>query len=159
MSLDQPDSTASPMTLTPRDEYSFSSLLNSGISLTQFSHQVAQKSSTTILSLRSSDRSVRPSSCDSENCGTESGCWPAAVANKIQTKTNALIYVVTDSAKFLSSGSPSYSVRPDNTYLMGCALRKHTSPLESVLKLSQECWCNRFARFHCEYGSHQSQAI
>src|SRR5437660_9052062 len=50
MSLAQPDWTASPMTLTPRDEYSFSSLLNSGISLTQFSHQVAQKSSTTILS-------------------------------------------------------------------------------------------------------------
>src|SRR3989442_8671574 len=73
MSLAHPDSTANPMTLTPRDEYSFCSLLSSGISLTQFSHQVAQKSSTTILSLSSSELSVRPSSCGSENCGTESG--------------------------------------------------------------------------------------
>src|SRR5712691_6419569 len=91
MSLAHPDCTAKPMTLTPRDEYSFSSLLNSGISLTQFSHQVAQKSRTTILSLRSSDRSVRPSSCDSENCGTESGCWPAALTNRIQIKVNTFI--------------------------------------------------------------------
>src|SRR5438046_7454689 len=90
MSLAHPDCTAKPITLTPRDEYSFSSLLNSGISLTQFSHQVAQKSRTTILSLRSSDRSVRPSSCDSENCGTESGC-PAALTNRIQIKVNTFI--------------------------------------------------------------------
>src|SRR6266403_1027692 len=91
MSLSHPDCTASPMTLTPRDEYSFSSLLNSGISLTQFSHQVAQKSSTTILSLRSSDRSVRPSSCGRENCGTESACWPAVLTNRIQIRVNTFI--------------------------------------------------------------------
>src|SRR5258707_9127356 len=130
MSLAQPDCTAKPMTLMPRDEYSSSSLLNSGISLTQFSHQVAQKSSTTILFLSSSERSIRPSSCGRENCGTESGCCAVAVANKIQTKINALIYVVTDSAKFPSSGSSSYSIRPGNTYLMGCTPRKRISPLE-----------------------------
>src|SRR5712691_1867346 len=91
MSLAQPDCTAKPKTLTPREEYSFSSLLNSGISLTQFSHHVAQKSRTTILSLRSSERSVRPSSCDSENCGTESGCWPAVITNRIQIRVNTFI--------------------------------------------------------------------
>src|SRR5438128_404069 len=91
MSDAHPDCTANPITLTPRDEYFFSSLLNSGISLMQFSHQVAQKSSTTILSLSSSERSIWPSRCGSENCGTEFGCWAVALANKIQTKINAFI--------------------------------------------------------------------
>src|SRR6266404_4317752 len=154
MSLAHPDWTASPMTLTPRDEYSFSSLLNSGISLTQFSHHVAQKSSTTILSLRSSERSVRPSSCGRENCGTESGCCAVAVANKIQTKINAFIYVVTDSAKLPSSGLRPYSIRPGNTHLTGCAPRTRTGLLESVLKLSQQYWCYQFGRIHREYGFH-----
>src|SRR5260370_6237930 len=94
MSLAHPDCTAIPTTSTPRDEYSFSSLLNSGISLTQLSHQVAQKSRTTILSLRSSERSVRPSSCGSETCGTESGCWPATLTNSKQMKINVLIFAV-----------------------------------------------------------------
>src|SRR5215212_7751371 len=80
MSLAQPDCTARPITFTPRAEYSFSSLLNSGISLTQASHQVAQKSSTTILSFKSSERKVGPSSLGSENCGIRSGCWPNTTA-------------------------------------------------------------------------------
>src|SRR5215216_382923 len=88
MSLAQPDCTARPITFTPRVEYSLSSLLNSGISLTQASHQVAQKSSTTILSFKSSERKVCPSSLGRENCGIRSGCWPTTLAYSKQIPIN-----------------------------------------------------------------------
>src|SRR5215216_3765685 len=86
MSLAQPDCTARPITFTPRAEYSFSSLLNSGISPTQASHQVAQKSSTTILSFKSSERKVGPSSLGNENCGIPSGVWPNTLAHSKQIR-------------------------------------------------------------------------
>src|SRR5215204_6929120 len=88
ISLAQPDCTARPITFTPRVEYSLSSLLNSGISLTQASHQVAQKSSTTILSFKSSERNVCPSSLGSENCGIPSGVWPNTLAHSKETRIN-----------------------------------------------------------------------
>src|SRR5574338_402559 len=88
MSLAQPDCTARPITLTPRVEYSFSILLNSGISLTQASHQVAQKSSTTILSFKSSERKVCPSSLGSDNCGIRLGCCPNRLGHSKQISIN-----------------------------------------------------------------------
>src|SRR6266542_4421131 len=86
MSLAQPDCTATPITLTPRDEYSFSSLLKSAISMMQPSHQVAQKSRTTILFFRSSERSVFPPSIGRAIWGIVPGCWP-----NVQTHSTAMI--------------------------------------------------------------------
>src|SRR5260370_37832862 len=91
MSCAQPDCTARPTTFTPREPYSFSSLLKAGISLTQFSHQVAQKSSTTILSFRSCERNVCPSSCVSENSASGFDSCPIAVTTQRETSANARV--------------------------------------------------------------------
>src|SRR5829696_9018220 len=48
----------------------------------------AQKSSTTILSFKSSERKVCPSSLGSENCGIRSDCWPTTLAYCKQMPTN-----------------------------------------------------------------------
>src|SRR5215813_9619908 len=93
MSLAQPDWTARPITLTPRDEYSLSSLLNSGISLTQLSHQVAQKSRTTILSFRISELNVWPSSLGSENCASDAGCFPFTATTRKKINVNARMII------------------------------------------------------------------
>lgn len=53
------------------------------------SHQVAQKSSTTILSLSSCERTVWPLSVGKENSGSVSGSWPAAPTNSKQMNKSA----------------------------------------------------------------------
>src|SRR5438128_1079872 len=72
MSPAQPDCTARPITCTPREAYFSCSLLKPGTSPIHGAHHVAQKSSTTILSFSSSDRTFPPSSAGSENRGSTS---------------------------------------------------------------------------------------
>src|SRR5437763_4265402 len=79
MSRGQPDCTARPITFTPCDAYLSCRLLKAGISPTHGWHQVAQKSSTTILFLRSCEPSFCPSSVGNDNPGRGADAWPAAL--------------------------------------------------------------------------------
>src|SRR5882724_1994637 len=74
MSLAQPDCTARPITFTRCRLYFSWSWLKAGISPTQGTHQVAQKSSTTMLPSKSADLVLLPRKSGSENAGATCGC-------------------------------------------------------------------------------------
>src|SRR5437763_7321535 len=69
MSLAHPDSTATPTILTPRFANFSCSLLNIGISATQGSHHVAQRSRTTMLPFNCEDLKSFPSRPRNLNSG------------------------------------------------------------------------------------------
>src|SRR5437870_4621943 len=94
MSLVQPDCTARPIISTPREAYFSCSLLKPGTSPIHGTHQVAQKSSTTILSFSSSDRTVRPLRAGSENRDSSSAAAPSEPRERMRMSAIAADWLI-----------------------------------------------------------------